>query len=298
MNSDHVPVMINEVIEVLNIKPDGCYVDMTFGFGGHTKEILKHLNETGQLIAFDINEESIKKGKELAKQYHNLTFYPISYTHYHKYLDDQECDGILMDLGFSSSNLESKRGFSYLRNDENIDMRYSLKNSKTAKNILHSLSLNSLHNEFKKQNLRDAKKLVRNITTAKKNKTLNTVGDLNQVILITYGKKNFFKMQKLIFQALRIMVNDEIKNLQAVLKSFSRYLKKDGRMVILCFQSQEQELVLKAFQKLINPYPIKLPIKKQSDFNLVTNHPITPSINEILRNSRAKAAKLIAIRRK
>ncbi len=297
MIDKHTPVLLKETIDILNIKKEGLYVDMTFGGGGHSKKILENLNNEGTLLAFDIHEESIKLGKELEAKYENFFFYPVSYVNYYQYLNNKKINGILMDLGFSSINLQAKRGFSYLKSDEELDMRYSRMQSKTAKNILNTLSINSLKHKFKQYDVTNINAFLKVIAELRKQNQLNIVGDLNYAITTAYGPKSFFKMQKIIFQALRIMVNEELENLNSVLHSFTSNLKVDGRIAIICFHSLEREMILKRFKELANPFPAKLPIKKDSDFELITKRPIIPNEVEILNNSRSKSAKLIAIRR-
>jgi len=306
--SKHVSVLLHESIEGLNIKPDGIYVDMTLGRGGHSLEILKQLT-SGKLIAIDQDIDAINESKIVLKNYlEKVTFVRDNFSNIDTILDSLniECvDGILGDLGVSSPQFdEGERGFSY-RFDAPLDMRMDQRQSLTAKEIVNTYSLNELTRIFREYGEeRFAFQISKNIVANREKEPIITTLQLVEIIKHSKPMKELNKAghpAKQVFQALRIAVNDELNVLSLTVKKCLPLLKKNGRLAIITFHSLEDRIVKQAFvsvSKVIGDR-LNIPTKqKEADYKLITTHPIIPSELEMEENHRSKSAKLRIIERK
>ncbi len=294
MTEYHNPVMLQECIQGLNIKPDGIYVDVTFGGGGHSREILKHLGPKGRLLAFDQDADA---QKNLPKD-DRLTFIDQNF----RYLKNNcrlqgaiPADGILADLGVSSHQFDQpERGFS-IRFDADLDMRMDQGSSLTAKQIVNTYSEEKLHRIFGIYGeIKNAKTLAQTLVTQRLNKPIDTVDELKKAIskLIPKGKENKYLAQ--VFQALRIEVNQELEALKEFLEQTVDVLKTQGRLVVMSYHSLEDRLVKNFIAKG------KFQGEVEKDFfgnqikplESITRKAIVASEEEIKLNNRARSAKL------
>lgn len=294
MTDYHNPVMLQECIEGLNIKPDGIYVDVTFGGGGHSREILKHLGPGGRLLAFDQDADA---QKNLPKD-DRLTFIDQNF----RYLKNNcrlqgaiSADGILADLGVSSHQFDQpERGFS-IRFDAELDMRMDQGGHLTAKEVVNTYSEEQLHRIFGIYGeIKNAKTLAHTLITQRLNKPIETVEDLKNAIskLIPKGKENKYLAQ--VFQALRIEVNQELEALKEFLEQSVDVLKTQGRLVVMSYHSLEDRLV----KNFIAKGKFQGEVEKDFFGNQIkplaslTRKAIVASEKEIKLNNRARSAKL------
>jgi 16S rRNA (cytosine1402-N4)-methyltransferase len=289
----HQPVLLNECIEGLQIKPDGIYVDVTYGGGGHSKEIVKQL-KNGKLIAFDQDADSEKNKIEDNK----LIFVRQNFKYLKNYLRLHKAipvDGILADLGVSSHQFDTaERGFS-TRFDSELDMRMDQNSHKTAKSVLNNYSEEQLKEVFKVYGeIPNASKLAYRIFNQRKEKPLVTINDLKTTIgpLITRGKENQYLAQ--VFQALRIEVNDEMQVLKDLLIQCEEVLKPGGRLVVISYHSLEDRLVKHFMRKGKFEGEIEKDFYGNTftPFESITKKPIVPGISEMEQNPRSRSAKL------
>jgi 16S rRNA (cytosine1402-N4)-methyltransferase len=290
----HVPVLLNEVIEWLDIKPDGTYVDCTFGGGGHSRAILAQLSVKGRLIAFDQDEDARKN----LPDDNRVTFIPHNFRHLQRFLRLQginEVDGILADLGVSSHQFdEASRGFS-TRFDAALDMRMDQRQTTTAFHIINSYGELQLHKLFERYGeVTNAKTLARTLVEARRITAVDTIDALKNVVSsIVKGNPNKYFAQ--VFQALRIEVNDELGALKELLENTPRVLKVGGRAAIITFHSLEDRIVKVFFKQGTfdeadeNPFEIK---KRSNPLKQLTKKPIEASAEEVKQNSRSRSAKL------
>jgi 16S rRNA (cytosine1402-N4)-methyltransferase len=291
--SYHNPVLLKECMDGLNINPKGIYVDVTFGGGGHSKEILKHLT-TGKLFAFDQDEDAVKNKIEderfiLIKQ--NFK-YLKNYLKMHNAIP---VDGILADLGVSSFQFDqAERGFS-TRFDAGLDMRMDRNGKLTAAIILNKYEENELVRVFSEYGeVENSKKLARTIVSERKEKSIETTSDLKNAIqtCIKKGRENQYLAQ--VFQALRIEVNKELDVLKELMNQSAEVLKKEGRLVVIAYQSLEDRLV----KNFIRSGKFEGDPEKDFfgnpivPFKMITKKPIVPSELEIKDNNRSRSAKL------
>jgi len=288
---EHIPVLLNEVLDYLDRDREGIYVDCTLGLGGHALEILKR-KPKAILIGFDIDEKSLLKAKK------KLEFYAERVTLYHsdfRYLPDLNIDfssirGILLDLGVSSFQLDSsERGFSF-NLEGPLDMRMDLRNKITASKIVNKYSeprLAQLFHEYGE--LKQAKKLAREIIARRKTKSIETTTELRRVVEeVCHWRPQKGKIHPAakVFQALRIEVNQELSDLSSFLERIAQLVPKKTRIAVISFHSLEDRIVKHTFAHLTNPnndHPL---------LRVLTKKPITPSEEEIALNSRARSAKL------
>ncbi|MFA5244542.1 MAG: 16S rRNA (cytosine(1402)-N(4))-methyltransferase RsmH [Pedobacter sp.] len=294
MTEYHNPVMLQECIEGLNIKPEGVYVDVTFGGGGHSREILKHLGQNGRLLAFDQDADA---QKNIPKD-DRLTFIDQNF----RYLKNNcrlqgaiSVDGILADLGVSSHQFDQpERGFS-IRFDAELDMRMDQAGLLTAKELVNTYNEERLHRIFGIYGeLKNAKTLAHTLVTYRLNKPLETVGDLKNAIakLIPKGKENKYLAQ--VFQALRIEVNQELEALKEFLEQAADVIKPEGRLVVMSYHSLEDRLVKNfiARGKFYGEVEKDFFGNQIKPFDSLTRKAVVASEEEIKQNNRARSAKL------
>jgi len=289
----HQPVLLHASLEGLSIDPTGNYVDVTYGGGGHTMEILKQLT-TGKLYAFDQDEDA-EKNKII---HPNLVFVRQNFRHLKnnlRLLKALPVKGILADLGVSSHQFDTaERGFS-IRFDAALDMRMDRKSVKTAQSILNEYSEDSLRAIFKLYGeLANSAKLAYRIVHQRKEKAIRTVEDLKIVMgpLITRGKENQYMAQ--VFQALRIEVNDELEALKELLIQSLDVLDTKGRLVVISYHSLEDRLVKNFMRKGKFEGELEKDFfgNTYTPFNQITKKPIVPESEEMLQNPRSRSAKL------
>jgi 16S rRNA (cytosine1402-N4)-methyltransferase len=294
LQSYHIPVLLNEVIENLNIQPDGVYVDCTFGGGGHSKAILQHLNENGKLIAFDQDEDARRN----IPNDDRVIFIPNNFRYLHRFLrlnGFDEVDGILADLGVSSHQFdEAERGFS-IRFDASLDMRMDQRQTKTAADVLNNYSEQQLHKLFEQYGeVTNSKTLAKAIVEARKTAPLKTIEGLKNALgPIVKGNPNKYLAQ--VFQALRIEVNDELGALKEMLEQVPSVLKQGGRIAVITFHSIEDRIVKTFFKDNTFETPDENPFATTERIKVlkpVNKKPIVATNEETKKNPRARSAKL------
>jgi 16S rRNA (cytosine1402-N4)-methyltransferase len=292
--SYHNPVLLNNSIEGLAIKKAGIYVDVTYGGGGHAKEILKNLGETGVLFGFDQDvdvKQNIIADKRLVFLPHNFE-YISNFLKLHKVT---QVDGILADLGVSSYQFDkAERGFS-TRFDADLDMRMNQFIKKSAKNIVNEYEENDLRDVFFKYGeIKNSTRVARDIVIARADGKIETIERLKKITLAASprGKENKFFAQ--LFQALRIEVNREMEVLEKFLLQTTDLLKPGGRLVVISYHSLEDRLV----KNFMRSGKFKGVVEKDfygnpiTPFKQITRKPIVPASEELEQNSRARSAKL------
>lgn len=293
-NVYHIPALLNECIEGLSIKPDGVYVDATFGGGGHSRAIISKLGETGHLYGFDQDQDAMVNAindPRFTFVYSNFAYI----TNFMRFYDVKQVDGILADLGVSFHHFdESDRGFSF-RLDGTLDMRMNQRGGKDARWVLANYSEEELSQIFYLYGeLKTSRKLANAIVKFRQNKSINTTGELLDIVRPFIKPTQEKKELAQVFQALRIEVNNEIDVLKSLLDQTTKVLKPGGRIVILTYHSLEDRLV-KNFLKSGN---IEGNLEKDffgkinSPFKLINNKVIVASNEEVERNPRARSAKL------
>lgn len=290
----HEPVLLQECIAALNLKPNGIYADATYGGGGHTKEILNQL-EKGKVIGFDQDEDAAQNAVADSR----FTLVPDNFRNMQSRLAQMNCiplDGVLADLGISSHQInEPSRGFS-TRFDSALDMRMDQNTTLTAASIINQYSEKDLVQVFSAYGeIRNAKTLASAIIKNRNNKPIDTVDELKSAILkcVTHGKENQYYAQ--VFQALRIEVNDELGALREWLQQCPQLIRKGGRLVVIAYHSLEDRMI----KNFIATGNVDGDIKKDLygntlniSFTSLTRKPITASPEELLLNSRSRSAKL------
>jgi 16S rRNA (cytosine1402-N4)-methyltransferase len=289
----HIPVLLKESVDALNINPAGIYVDATFGGGGHSREILKRLN-TGKLVAFD--RDSDAEANKINDD--RLIFVRNNFRFLHNFLrynKIDEVDGILADLGVSSHHFDdASRGFSF-RYDAEIDMRMNKNSDFSAAKLLNEYPENELRRVLRDYGeLNNANLLAKIIVEKRNKKPIKTIGEFLNIIKSATHKKDENKFFAKVFQALRIEVNQEIDALEQLLVHSLKSLKNQGRLVVITYHSLEDRLV-KNFMRSGNADG-----KIEKDFygnlicpfRLITRKAITPSDSEVEQNNRARSAKL------
>ena len=293
-NNYHVPVLLQECIEGLAIKPDGVYVDVTFGGGGHSREILKHLSDNGVLVAFDQDPDAQRnKIDDPRFRFVDQNFGYLKNNL--RLLGYKQVDGILADLGVSSHQFnEPERGFS-IRFDADLDMRMDQQRPLTAAIVLNTYTEEDLHKIFGLYGeVQNAKSLARTIVTSRLENPIQTLADFKSVIAahIPRGKENKYMAQ--VFQALRIEVNAEIEVLERFLEQCADVLKPGGRLVVMSYHSLEDRPV----KNFLAKGKFRGEVEKdffgndQKPFKVITRKAIVADEEEVARNNRARSAKL------
>ena len=289
----------------LKLKSGGVYFDGTLGGGGHSYEILKRTSPDGKLVATDLDDYAISRAKDRLKEFDGrFTIVKDNFKNFRKIKENLEIDGfdgILLDLGVSSFQLDDRsRGFSYMAEDELLDMRMNQENPLTAITIINEYSekeLKKILSEYGEEKFSD--RIARNIVAARSKSRIETVGRLNEIIneSIPAKFKNDGHPSKRTFQALRIEVNGELDGLKEAITDMARGLKKGGRLAVITFHSLEDRIVKRVFKDLETDCICdkSLPVcvcGKKKEIEIITKHPITASEEEQALNGRSKSAKL------
>lgn len=307
----HIPVMLNECIEGLNIKKDGIYLDCTLGGAGHSSEILKRIGKNGLLIGVDKDLDAITVANErLSKISNNYKLVHDDYKNIVQHLEElgvDKLDGILIDLGISSYQVDNaQRGFSYM-NNARLDMRMDRQQSLSAYEVVNTYSEKELVKIlFEYGEEKFARKIAQKIVSTRTSSPIETTEQLRTLIENCYPMPIRFKHgnpAKKSFQAIRIEVNDEIKGLYEIIETLALRLKQDGQMCVIAFHSLEDRIVKQCFQYLekdciCDPHAPICTCDKVSEIKIITKKPITASEEELKLNSRAECAKLRIIKRK
>jgi 16S rRNA (cytosine1402-N4)-methyltransferase len=303
MEFKHEPVLLEECIEGLEIKPSGIYVDGTLGGAGHSLEIVKRLGKTGRLIGIDKDQEALKAASQKLANYQNVTYVHGNHDDIQTILEQQEIqkvDGILLDLGVSSYQLDERaRGFSYLGNNL-LDMRMDTSKGITAKDVVNTYSEEELSKilwEYGEEKF--SRQIAKNICKVRINQEITTTKQLVEIIenSIPKAKQTGGHPAKRTFQAIRIEVNNEIKPLYQTIVQCVHCLKEYGRLVVLTFHSLEDRAVKNAMIDLEGKCtcPSDLPYcvcGHESWGKIINKKPIVATLEEQERNTRSKSAKL------
>ncbi|MCG2616482.1 16S rRNA (cytosine(1402)-N(4))-methyltransferase RsmH [Terrimonas sp. NA20] len=291
----HIPVLLEETIEGLQIKPDGIYVDCTFGGGGHSRAILQQLGPNGKLVAFDQDEDA----KRNLPDDDRVIFVPHNFRHIQRFLRLHQLnavDGIMADLGVSSHQFdEAARGFS-TRFDGDLDMRMDQRQAVTAFTVVDTYTEAQLHKLFEQYGeVTNSKTLARKIVAVRGQVSLKTIDAFKNALReVVKGNPNKYFAQ--VFQALRIEVNDELGALKEMLQQLPKLLKPGGRIAIITFHSLEDRLVKNFFRRgtfeepeTTNPF---INDEQVNELKVITKKPVIPSDTEQKRNSRSRSSKL------
>jgi 16S rRNA (cytosine1402-N4)-methyltransferase len=290
----HIPVLLSEVIENLEILPGGIYVDCTFGGGGHARAILQRLNNHGKLVAFDQDEDA----RQNLPADDRMLFIPNNFRYLQRFLrlnGINQVDGILADLGVSSHQFdEAERGFS-TRFDASLDMRMDQRQTKTVAAILNEYSEQQLHKLFEQYGeVTNSRTLAKTIVEARRTTSIKTIDSLKNVLSpIVKGNPNKYLAQ--VFQALRIEVNDEMGALKEMLEQVPTILKQGGRVAVITFHSIEDRIVKNFFKDNTFQAPDENPFattERNKVLKPVNKKPIVATNEETKINKRARSAKL------
>lgn len=293
MNEYHIPVMLQESIEALDIKPDGVYVDTTFGGGSHSREILKNLSSKGKLIAFDQDEDAI--GQLIDDE--RFTFHSANFRFIKRFLKFEsfhQVDGILADLGISSHHIDQpERGFS-LRYDTRLDMRMDQKQEFDAYELINTYDKRRIESMFRDfGDLRSASNIAQAIIDKREEASIETTGQLNEILMQFFSETNRNKLLAMAYQAIRIEVNQEMQALRSMLAQAAELLAPGGRLCVISYHSIEDRIV-KRFIKNGN-----FTSEPEKDFygNPLSKlkqkgKPLIPSDDEVKDNNRARSARM------
>lgn len=290
----HIPVLLNESIEGMSLHADGIYADMTFGGGGHSKEILRRMGEDCHLYSFDQDEDAEKNIVDDKR----FTFVRSNFRYlrnFMRYYGVEQLDGILADLGVSSHHFDdSERGFSF-RFDGKLDMRMNKRAGMTAADIVNTYDEEKLADVFYIYGeLKNSRKLAATIAKARQQKQITTIGEFLDIIKPLFGREREKKELAKVFQALRIEVNHEMEALKEMLYEATDLLKPGGRLVVITYHSLEDRMV----KNLIKAGNIEGKVEQdfygnvQSPFRAVNNKVIVPTDEEVNQNPRSRSAKL------
>ena len=298
----HEPVLLNETVDNLVMNKDGIYIDGTIGFAGHASKIISKLNDKGKLIGIDLDPYALKYSKDSLSKFPKKSYslYKGNFSEFSKILQKigiSKVDGLVVDLGISSYQIDSKhRGFSY-RYDSDLDMRFDPENKISAKQFLNNIDELSLSYTIK--NLgeeKQYKKIASNIVKYSRLNKMNTTYDLKYAIEEVSSKQHINKTLSRVFQAIRMKVNNEIENLNNFLNLSLKYVKKGGRVAIITFHSIEDKIVKNFFKDYSisctcpNTFPICI-CNHQASLKIVKKS-ISPSDFEIKNNPRSRSARL------
>ena len=303
MEFKHEPVLLKECIQALEIKKDGIYVDGTLGGAGHSEEILKNLSENGKLIGIDRDEEALKAASKRLEKYKNVSYVHGNHDDIRQILDElniDKVDGILLDLGVSSYQLDERaRGFSYI-GDGKLDMRMDTSSGITAKDVVNTYPEEKLANiiwEYGEE--RFSRQIAKNICKFREEKPIETTKELVQIIenSIPRVMQKDGHPAKRTFQAIRIEVNEELIRLRQTVKDIVHSLNSQGRLAIITFHSLEDKIIKHTYEELEGrcTCPKDFPVCVcgcKSYGKIITKKPIVCDENELQDNPRARSAKL------
>ncbi len=304
MSFVHKSVLLEETVGNLHVKPEGTYVDGTLGGGGHAYEILKQLSDQGSFIGIDQDDAAVTAAMHRLKEFQNVTYIRSNYCNIKDELRGihvEGVDGIILDLGVSSYQLDTpERGFSY-KEDAGLDMRMDRRNSRTAKDIVNTYSQAELFRVIRDYGEdRFAQNIAKHIVMAREQKEIETTGELVSIIRAAIPmkvQKTMGHPAKQTFQAIRIELNQELEVLRNTLDTMIDLLKPGGRLCVITFHSLEDRIVKTIFRNSENPctcppdFPVCICGKKPKGI-VITKKPVLPSEEEIEANPRAKSAKL------
>lgn len=290
----HIPVLLMPSVDGMNIRPDGIYADMTFGGGGHSREILSRLGDGGRLLSFDQDEDA---ERNIVDNPH-FTFVRSNFRYlknFLRYHGIEQVDGILADLGVSSHHFDdSERGFSF-RGDGPLDMRMNKRAGITAADVVNNYSEERLADIFYLYGeLKNSRKIASVLAKARAIQPINTIGEFLEVIKPLFGREREKKELAKVFQALRIEVNHEMEALKEMLCATAEVLRPGGRLVVITYHSLEDRLV----KNMMKTGNVEGKMEKdfygnvEKPFRLVNNKVIVPSDEEITENPRSRSAKL------
>ncbi|MDO4691253.1 MAG: 16S rRNA (cytosine(1402)-N(4))-methyltransferase RsmH [Porphyromonadaceae bacterium] len=291
----HVPVMLEECLDGMNIRPEGCYIDVTFGGGGHSRAILDRLGEEGHLFSVDQDADAMIN----IAPHPSFTFIASNFRHIDRFMDYYgrlgQVDAILADLGVSSHHFDAQeRGFSFRAEEPLLDMRMNARSGLSARDVLNDYEEEQLANIiYNYGELRQSRQIASRICRARGERPISTIGDLLEVVRPCINPKEEKKQLSMLFQALRIEVNDELGALRDMLEACKRVLRPGGRLVVMTYHSLEDRIV-KNFFKESGQQDAEAQIygAARSPWQMITRKPITPSEEEEALNPRSRSAKL------
>lgn len=290
----HVPVMLQECLEGMQLRPEGCYVDVTFGGGGHSRAILKELQGAGMLYSFDQDPDAAAR----APQQPCFTFIASNFRHLARFMDYYDrlgqVDAILADLGVSSHHFDAmERGFSFRDETPLLDMRMNNRDGLSARDLLNSYEEEQLADVlYRYGELKQSRSLAKLIVKARSAAPLQTVGDLIAALRPALRPDQEKKLLACIFQALRIEVNGELKALEELLEASLRVLRPGGRLVVMTYHSLEDRIVKNFLKGTDDSAEAQIYGTARSAWRLVTRKPLVASAEELERNPRSRSAKL------
>lgn len=290
----HVPVMLQECLEGMQLRPEGCYVDVTFGGGGHSRAILKELQGAGMLYSFDQDPDAAAR----APQQPCFTFIASNFRHLARFMDYYDrlgqVDAILADLGVSSHHFDAmERGFSFRDETPLLDMRMNNRAGLSARDLLNSYEEEQLAEVlYRYGELKQSRSLAKLIVKARSAAPLQTVGDLIAALRPALRPDQEKKLLACIFQALRIEVNGELKALEELLEASLRVLRPGGRLVVMTYHSLEDRIVKNFLKGTDDSAEAQIYGTARSAWRLVTRKPLVASAEELERNPRSRSAKL------
>jgi 16S rRNA (cytosine1402-N4)-methyltransferase len=292
----HRPVLLQESIDALRVKPDGIYVDLTFGGGGHALSIVEKLNDGGLLVAFDQDSDAAINATRISSK--SFRFVKSNFRHFDKFLKVEgvsKADGIFADLGVSSHQIDTAdRGFS-TRFDGPLDMRMDRSSVKTARQVINTYTEEDLHKIFGMYGeIRNARTLAAAIVEARNGKQIKTIEDLKMIFKKLTPKGKDFKYAAQVFQALRIEVNNELDALKEMLTRSANVLKPGGRLVVISYHSLEDRLVKNFIGKGKFSGEVEKDVfgNQLKPFKSVTRKPVVASESEVAENNRARSARM------
>lgn len=291
----HVPVMLQESLDGMDIRPEGCYIDVTFGGGGHSRAILDRLGAEGHLYSVDQDADALAN----IAPHPSFTFIASNFRHIDRFMDYYgrlgQVDAILADLGVSSHHFDAQeRGFSFRTEEPLLDMRMNARSGLSARDILNDYEEERLADLiYNYGELRQSRQIAGRICRARQERPLSTIGDLLEVVRPCINPREEKKQLSMLFQALRIEVNDELGALRDMLEASKRILRPGGRLVVMTYHSLEDRIVKNFFKESGQPdTQAQIYGSARSPWQMITRKPITPSREEEALNPRSRSAKL------